>query len=235
MSLSHRRQDRMAAPKVGTTYFKVNSGKELQINAFEDAYSVLASAWPPMILQCISKNNTMLVTFHIIYSAPAVVYTRDYIFRVINPLCNGETSTLTLTPDYEYRRRNMMTREKIEEALQAEVGPSRNHILLTQGDLKARLQEERKHEEYAEIDIRLCLLDRAKLFSKFDKLTINFFLGECLFFQYILSMGQDFHLLVHESYNVSGNDAMPRLIIQNPWPFGAKQIQWSLKTTYGTV
>lgn len=222
----------MAAPRYLES-FAVPRGAKVNIDKFHDRSSVLlVTAEPPMILECVSDRKPMLRTFHIIDNEPTRVSPGYHRYIVFNPVCNKETSTLRFTRE-DPSRSELKIRGTLEGDLKAEVGPSVHGIILSTEAIKQRLESGRKHAgRDAKIDIRLRLHDRAQPFSSHDKITVKFYLGECLFFKYVLSMAEDFHLLVHEGYNVNGNNARPCLKVHNPWPFGTKKIEYSLETTY---
>ena len=229
--------------------FVLQCGHETNIPIHEDDIStcmVLARAHPhPIVLECVSDTK-MSRRFHIIGELwTSVVMERgDYMYRVSNPSCNKFASTLQLRSWAQTGNQfsQLVLQSTPKRTNDVYVGAGTEKIFLGDEDMSAMFPtaEMRKWVD-KKINIRIQLADRRKLFSSFDKITINFYLKGYLFLSYVASVGEDFILTVHDGENTSSSRKMisqyehvlhlPLVTFSNPWRLGGKQLMyecWSM-------
>ena len=238
-----------------TYTFNIEVGNIVNITfALEDtdlSNTVVAKAYPhPVILEQVS-NGKMTRRLHIIgdmWTSVVLDTGGSYQFRVSNPHLDKEASTLQLRSfshpqnvfgSLPFADTEARTSEVVVEPMGANLiyrSDDKDFLAPKLDTMTVKICMDRS------IHIRLQLMDRKKLFSSFDKITINFSLHGYLFFSYVMSVGEKLELVVHEAENTSTkkilfsqfetlND-LPFVTYYNPWPLGSKLLSYEREGIY---
>ena len=192
----------------------------------------------PLVLECIT-DDPLHCRLHIIGSSwtHVAVESNVRLFRVVNPLCNYAESTLGISPSHGGNGM-MLQGTEVDDV---SINPREVRSIFSIDRFMPRphlSQAARVTRPLVDVQIHLLvsIQTRPKLFASFDKITVNYYRGEDVFFQKILSVGQGLYLSVHNSPTTKLDDTMDHSVgyvaFHNPWPFDTKILKIK---TFGTA